>query len=330
MQLTESLLQVAEGIYQVQIPLPFALRIVNCYLLDNGDSSWTVVDTGLNIPDDQAVWKAAFEALDIAPEQISQIILTHIHPDHYGLAGGLQGLSGAPVKLSPREDQAAQEFWVNTEARDQATTAQMNHMGVPDEVAEMIIGGIAMIRAAIQPRPEHLVHIQPGESVSMGGRRFRALHAPGHSDGQLIFYDESDRLLISGDHVLMKITPNIALWPETDPDPLGRFLDSLRELSSLDVRLALPGHRDLITDWSGRIAEIITHHGERLGRVREILDAGEKTAYEVATQLFDFERMRMREEGFAVVETMAHLDYLLGRGAIQRIEGDVWRFRKNG
>ncbi|HVU10164.1 MAG TPA: MBL fold metallo-hydrolase [Phototrophicaceae bacterium] len=327
MQLTESLLQVAEGIYQVQVPLPFALRIVNCYLLDNGDDTWTIVDTGLNIPDDRAVWQAAFEALGITPEQISQIVLTHVHPDHYGLAGWLQGLSGAPVKLSPREEQAAQEFWVGVEARDQATSTQMAQMGVPSEVTTMIIGGIAMIRAVIQPRPEHLEPIIPGESVSMGGRQFRAIHAPGHSDGQLLFYDEADRLLISGDHVLMKITPNIAQWPETDPDPLGRFLDSLTELSALDVRLALPGHRQLITDWSGRIAEMIAHHIERLGRVREILDGGEQTAYQVATRLFDFERLRVREEGFAVVETMAHLDYLVRRDAITQIDGDVWRFR---
>ena len=108
----------------------------------------------------------------------------------------------------------------------------------------------------------------------------------------------------------MKITPNIGLWPESDPHPLQRFLASLNEVRSLDVRLALPGHRALITDWRGRIDEIIAHHEERLERTLDAVGSG-ATAYQIAGQLFDFQRLSVHEMRFALVEALAHLDYLI-------------------
>lgn len=324
---TNSLLQVAEAIYQVQLPLPFALRIVNCYLLDNGDGSWTLLDTGLNTPDGQAVWGAAFDALGITPRQISQIVLTHTHPDHYGMAGWLQALTDAPVRLSLREDAAAQTFWVDADDRYAATTEQMAHMAVPAEVNQQIVEGIALTRALTYPHPDRRELIQPGATLRMGGRDFRPILAPGHSDGQLIFYDPADRLLICGDHVLMQITPNIGLWAETDPDPLGRFLASLRDLRSLDVRLALPGHKALITDWQDRVDQLIAHHLERLSRTLDLLERP-ATAYQVAGGLFNFGRLSVHEMRFAVVETLAHLEYLVNTGAIQRTGDAIWCYQR--
>jgi glyoxylase-like metal-dependent hydrolase (beta-lactamase superfamily II) len=101
----------------------------------------------------------------------------------------------------------------------------------------------------------------------MGGRLFQTLLAPGHADGQLLFYQPAEALLLSGDHVLMKITPNIGYWPTSEPDPLGRYLDSLAELRPLPVKLALPGHRTLIHHWDHRIGELIHHHVERLEKM---------------------------------------------------------------
>ena len=94
--------EVAEEIYQVCLPLPLALKSVNCYLL-RGDEGWTILDTGLNVPAAQQVWRTVFTELGIQPGDIRQIILTHAHPDHYGLAGWLQNWCGAPVWMSARE-----------------------------------------------------------------------------------------------------------------------------------------------------------------------------------------------------------------------------------
>jgi len=327
MEQTDSLVKVAEGIYQVQLPLPFALRIVNCYLLDNGDSTWTILDTGLNYAPDQEVWQATFEALGIVPHQIDQIVLTHIHPDHFGMAGWLQKMSGAPVRLSQREADDARIFWGDSNNRYRSLTKQMQHMDMPAEQIEPIITGIGFMLEMMKPHPTEYDYIAPGETIRMGGRDFRAILAPGHSDGQLMFYDAADRLLLSGDHVLMKITPNIGLWPESDPHPLQHFLDSLREARSLDVRLALPGHRVLITDWRGRIDELIAHHEERLSRTLDAVGDG-ATGYQIAAQLFDLNRLSVHEMRFALVEALAHLDYLIDHGEVRQSGDDVWWFEK--
>lgn len=320
----------ADGIYQVQLPLPFALRIVNCYLLDNADGTWTIVDTGLNRLESQEIWLAAFAALGITPKQISQIVLTHIHPDHFGLAGWLQTLSGAPVRLTQREAAAAQVFWMDAGNRYRTLTEQMEHAGVSADLIEQVITGVAFMVGMTTPHPTRWEHLTPGEPLHMGGRSFTPILAPGHSDGQLLFYDPADRLLLAGDHVLMKITPNIGLWPETDPNPLGRFLDSLRAVRALDVRLALPGHRQPIGDWRGRIDELIAHHDERLSHTLAAVNGG-ASAYEVAARVFDFNRLTVHEMRFALVETLAHLELLVGRGSLHQTElpeSGVWRFTK--
>lgn len=327
MEHIESPVKVAEGIYQVQLPLPFALKIVNCYLLDDGDGGWTLVDTGLNYYADQEVWLAAFDALGITFGHIRRIVLTHNHPDHYGLAGWLQTQSGAPVMMSKIEADGAQVFWIDAETHYDAIRQQQYHAGAPEDVVEEIIEGVAFTIAMTAPHPTHVEYITLGEPIRFGGRSFTPILAPGHSDGQLIFYDAADRLVLSGDHVLMKITPVIGLWPETEPHPLGRFMASLRALRPLDVRVALPGHRALITDWQGRIDELLEHHERRLNRALEAVSGG-ATAYEVAGALFNLQKLSVHDMRFALVEALAHLDLLVERGAIRQVGGDVWRFEK--
>src|SRR5262245_43381497 len=106
----EALTQISPDIYQVRLPLPFALNHVNCYLLQ-GDQGWIIVDTGLNIPAARTFWQNTFETLQIGPDDIDKIVLTHVHPDHYGLSGWLQAWSGASVWLSPREAELARQTW---------------------------------------------------------------------------------------------------------------------------------------------------------------------------------------------------------------------------
>ena len=163
--------------------------------------------------------------------------------------------------------------------------------------------------------------------VTLGQRQFRAIHAPGHSDGQLIFYDADDQLCLSGDHVLMKITPNIGAWMHNQPNPLRRYLDSLQALADLDVRLALPGHKWLIHDWRGRIEELIAHHDLRLGHTLDAIEGGAATVYQVAGEIFDMTRFTPHEWRFAMAETLAHLQLLEERAQITRGDEPVLRFR---
>ncbi|MGB1285824.1 MAG: MBL fold metallo-hydrolase, partial [Aggregatilineales bacterium] len=182
--------------------------------------------------------------------------------------------------------------------------------GMPSDFAQQVSDSMGDTHSMTLPHPPTLSRITAGDTIQMGERTWEMIHAPGHSDGQLIFYDRADNLLLSGDHVLMKITPNIGLWRHSQPDPLGRFMTSLRELQDLPVRLALPGHRHLIENWQGRIEELIGHHEHRLDFVREAYAAGATTPYEVTLHIFPTERFSSHEWRFAIAETLAHMAYL--------------------
>lgn len=316
--------KIADDIVQVQIPLPYALNIVNCYLLRESDG-WTLVDTGLNTADARSQWKSAMNALGIKPTEIKKIVLTHMHPDHYGMAGWWQRLTESPIPLSiPEREQRQMRIFY--ERRNTRLYHQwLLDCGMDEASVENLEGALYSTRDLTQPHPLEQELLPPEMTVRMGAREFRAIHAPGHSDGQMIFYDAADRLMICGDHVLMRITPNIGVWPHTEPNPLGRFLGSLSELAALDVRLALPGHKWLITDWRGRIAELIAHHQARLERTQEALADGARTVLEVAARLFDLDRLTPHEWRFALAETLAHLEFLREQGKAASNHGN-----KNG
>lgn len=330
MTTSEPAVQVADGIYQVRLPLPFALNIINTYLLRDG-AGWTVLDTGLNTAEGQAAWKAALNHLNIHPRDIRRIILTHVHPDHYGMAGWLQSLvedgEPMPVYASAREADLADILWNPKRLWEDVVFEEfLVSAGMTPEMARTVALGIASTGSLTLPHPNRIHPIAVGDTVEIGERRFTALHAPGHSDGQLIFYDAADQLLLSGDHVLMKITPNIGLWPDTEPNPLGRFLESLRGLHPLAVRLALPGHKALITDWRGRIEELLAHHEQRLVHTLEAVGQ-DGTIYEASRLIFQSNNFTPHEWRFAMVETLAHLDYLQRQGKVEQIEGAALRFR---
>ena len=312
--------EVAADLYQIRLPLPFALNHVNCYLLRD-DEGWTILDTGLDQPDVRAAWHEACTTLELEPQQIRQIVLTHMHPDHYGLSGYFQHLTGAPVYLSPRERELAQIVWVEGGWRPELVAEYWRMGGIPNDVRGVISDQTEKLRHMTMPHPQEVLTIAPGDTIRMGGRNFLAIHAPGHSDGQLIFYDAADELMLCGDQVLKSITPNIGLWPSTEADPLGRYLDSLECLAGLKVRLALPGHGSLITEWQARIASLQEHHRARLEQTRRAVEGG-ATALEVSRRLFNFGTLSEHELRFAVAEAMAHLDYLARR--------DVISFSDNG
>lgn len=317
--------EVADNIYQLRQPLPFALNHVNCYLLRDGDGTdndgWTIVDAGLNRPELRERWQAAWHELSIDPPAIHRIVLTHMHPDHFGLAGWLQEQTGAQVLLSPREIDIARVTWLEdiTPDRAKAVARYMHAAGVGSDVATVITTQQDYLRSLTYPHPRSIAALHPGAVIDMGGRHFTAIHAPGHADGQLIFYSAADCLLLCGDQVLQRITPNIGVWPTTEPDPLARYLSSLAQLAELEVDLALTGHYAPIVDWQARVAQLQVHHAERIEAVYAAAQQG-ATALEVSYAIFDYNRFSQHEVRFAVAEALAHLDYLAEQGRLHRHE----------
>ncbi len=316
---------VAPDIYQVRIPLPYLLNHVYCYLLRDS-AGWAIVDTGLNWPEARAAWEACFEQLEINPKtDIQKIVVTHMHPDHFGMAGWFQAQSGAPVYLSAHDRDTALRVWYEWPDRSEEMRVFFQKCALSeDKIREVIAAGDDTAQLTT-PLPDQLERIE-GDTITIGDRNFRVIPAQGHSDGQVLFYHEPEGLMISGDQVLMKITPNIGVWPETAPAPLARYLASLASLHELPVKLALPGHKTVIHHWQARIKELQAHHEDRLALLQKAVTSN-TTVFEAMCKIFDMSRLTSHEVRFALAETLAHLEYLRDAGRIgSQDTGDTFLF----
>lgn len=313
--------RVFEGVYQLKLPVPFPLKFIASYLIE-GRNGWTVIDPGFDYPPAREAWEseAAKLGLDLDCD-VERIVVTHLHPDHIGLARWLEERSGAPVWMLEREIENARHVW--DPARDTGDFVRfLVRNGMDPETAESTAG---TTRLGIR-LPERLIPLQPGDTFELGDGEVRVVHTPGHSDFHFVLHDERRRLLFGGDHLLLKITPNIGLWTYTAPRPLERYLTSLRGLKGLGVDLVFPGHGPLFHDLDGRIDELILHHEERLSVMHSAFDGKPATPFEVARRVFP-EDLTDHQLRFALAETLAHLEYLVNEGRAERLEDDMMSYR---
>lgn len=299
------------GIRRVTLPLPSRPGHVHSYLLP-GDEGWTIVDTGLGLPDAKDRWASELAEL---PGPVRQIVVTHFHPDHVGAAADLVELTGAPVAQGRVDYEQCRLVWDGSDWADVLVDWFRRH-GVPDEVMRELIEQGALWRPFIrfQRDPELL---DPGDHVD----GWRAVAAPGHADGQLMLV--RDDVLVAADHVLDPISPTVGLWPRSRPDPLGDYLGALEATVALDARVAFPGHGEPILDPSARARALIAHHAERLAATAAALGDEPRTGYEISFPLFG-DDLKPAARRFAVAETLSHLERLVLEGAARRTE-DVRR-----
>ena len=251
--------------------LCLSLKFVASYLVEDRDG-WTVIDPGFDYPPARETWERGVAEVGLDLERdLARIIVTHLHPDHIGLARWLEERSGAPVWMLEGEIENARRLW----DPDRGTEDFVRYLirnGMDAQTAEPTAGSTRLgVRL-----PERLLPLRPGDSIELGGSEARVVHTPGHSDFHFILHDERRRLLFAGDHLLLEITPNIGLWTYTAPRPLRRYLDSLASLRGLDVDLVFPGHGPLFHDLDGRVDELLAHHEERLSVMLAALDGGRR------------------------------------------------------
>jgi glyoxylase-like metal-dependent hydrolase (beta-lactamase superfamily II) len=319
-------MHVAPDIIQVQIPLPFALKIVNCYLV-RGPAGWALVDTGINWLPALEAWERALDAHGLRASDIRAIYVTHYHPDHIGLAGWWQQRSGAPVLMTPIEQTAAQEAWGGAPLSGPSMFDIFRQHGMPAQAIEAVAVNVARTRAMLDPLPTvTALDLVPAQPLALCGRPFQPLILEGHADAQLALYEAATGTLLVADHVLVKISPNISYGPRPTPHPLARYLASFAQLEALEVATVLPGHGPVFHDLGGRIAQLRAHHAERLDTMAALVSQA-TTAYDVCCRVFPMPSLTPHQHQFALGETIAHLEQLVLTGRAERLAGEVVRYR---
>jgi glyoxylase-like metal-dependent hydrolase (beta-lactamase superfamily II) len=303
------MIEVDGGIRRVTFALPLGIDHVHCYLLPASGGGWIVVDTGLGLPDAGERWA---RILDELRGPVERIVITHFHPDHVGAAADLAALTGAPVHQGADDYDQCMHTW-GALRNDERMPDYLRVHGVPaSEVESFRAEAAAFVQLVRFARDPEL--LAAGDRID----GWEVLHLPGHADGHLALLREG--VLVAGDTLLASITPNVGLYPDSRPDPLGDYLGSLERIAELAPRVALPGHGEVIDDPAGRARELIAHHGERLERTAEALDGRPQSAYAVSFSLFP-EPLSPTLRRFALAETRAHLEYLVHRDGARRVDG---------
>jgi glyoxylase-like metal-dependent hydrolase (beta-lactamase superfamily II) len=320
-----SVISHSDTILQVKVPLPFPLRWVNSYVI-RGSAGYTIIDPGLHTPDAEELWRAVLQERGIAFEHVEQIVLTHHHPDHYGMAGWFQERTGAPVLLSETGQHQVQLHWGDEQPMSALLLELFARHGMDAAGLEAMTKHMVSFVPLVSPQPR-MTLLRQGP-VRLGDRVYEAIETPGHAAGHLCFYDAEAEEIFCGDHVLPQISPNVSFLPQVEENPLGAYLNSLQEIGRLTVKKAYPGHREPWAGFSERAAELIEHHRERLALMQAQLQTP-LTAYEVCFLTFG-DRLSTHQLRFALSETIAHLVLLEAEGRIKQIdpEASVIRYHR--
>ncbi len=329
--------ELAPGIHWLKLPNTSedsSLSHVNVYLF-RGDNGYLIVDAGWNTDSSFHTLHNYLVKNSLGFEDISQIFVTHAHPDHFGMAGRIARLSGAPVAMHPLEQAEINPRYVHLEELLHKTDVALVANGLShEETARLRDASLGMQNFVVPVEPDWL--LREGETVTTGEFTFRVIWTPGHSSGHLCLYEEDKKILVSGDHILPSITPNISLHPLAIENPLGRYIESLKQLRKLEVTLVLPGHDQPFDKLQDRIDTLLRHHDWRNAEIRAAMD-GKKptTAIAIARRIrwatkSRFEDLPALHQRMAAFETMAHLDMMTADGLLDRYTKDgIIYYRQN-
>lgn len=295
-------------LHRVTLNLPFRLDHVNCFMAEE-DDGWKVIDAGLHNRETVERWNR-----ELGEKKINDIIITHYHPDHFGYAGGMQEKTGARLSMPKIDADIAMHAWQDSFLSDLNDNYAMT--GIPPDMAHKMTANTEDFVDVVTPYPTVDHYLAEGETIRLGKYMYDVIHTPGHSDGLVVFYNKERNMLLSTDHILPKITPNISYWFHGDPDPLKSYLNSLAKVRKRDADLVVPSHGKPFHGANDRIDEITKHHEKRLDALLEAITSG-ATIYEASGKLFRKE-LNIHEMRFAVGETFAHLEYLRNKGDCQR------------
>jgi len=304
---------IAENLYMVTLPMPFRLGHVHVFALVQ-DGRVTLFDTGLNSDDSRTSLAEGLAFLGVSLQAIDDVYITHYHADHCGLAGWLQAECGAKIHISEIDNTFLQKNSTSDHFINRIRPFYQKH-GLPDRTVEHF----AKLREHFKRlSPAFLAdrYIRFSEDIICGKRRFRALPAPGHTRGQVCYYFDEEGILLSGDHILPDITPNLSpdlICP--DFDVLSGYLDALQAMKEIETTGVYPGHGAPFQNHRARIDEITAHHDERKSLILDAVRESTRTTYQIAQVIFGPDLPEF-DQFLALNETYVHLRQLLREGKV--------------
>lgn len=314
--------EILPNLYRIEIPLPKnPLKALNSYVIKAPGRN-LIIDTGMNREECARAMHSGLGELGV-DLNATDFFITHLHADHSGLVAGL-ATAAATIYFSQPDGDHVRSGGHWEKSRDYGRAN-----GFPeDELQEALDNHPGRKYSTKGELP--LTIVKEGDEVSIGDYVFKCVETPGHTRGHLCLYEPGRKILISGDHLLSDITPNISLWSE-EGNPLKDYLASLEKISRLEVALVLPGHRSIFRNFRERIRELQQHHALRAREILSILKGeGNLNAFQIASRMSwdmtypSWDLFPASQKWFATGEAIAHLRYLLEEGVIkQEREGQI-------
>lgn len=304
------------AIHKITLPTPFAVGPVNVYVLDG--EPLTLIDTGPNTAEALQTLQNGLRELGYALSDIQRVIITHTHPDHFGLVKRVVEHSSATVWTHPFNSDWFNDLETAIQRRGLFSLQVFQQAAVPQPIIEAMAQSAPRVGRMFETVPVN--HwLNEGDQIEMDGTRWQVIHTPGHASGHIALYQPERQQMILGDHLLKHISSNPLLEaPREHGKPreksLVQYLDSMRKIAQYDFNEGFTGHGENITEHRALIAERLSFHAARLEHIARLLDNGERTAYELMQALFP--RLKDFDIFLGLSEVIGHLDILQLQGRL--------------
>jgi glyoxylase-like metal-dependent hydrolase (beta-lactamase superfamily II) len=319
------------GIHRLQIPTPFAVGRVNCYLIE--DEPLTLVDTGPNSGKALDELSTQLGRRDHSIDDLELVIVTHQHIDHLGLVEIVARRSGAEVAAIGVAAERLANFEEDAEAEDRFAVELMLRNGIPEDVA----AALRSVSRSFRGWGSHVAVTRPlddGEEIGFRDRTLTALHRPGHSPSDTVFWDEQRKILIAADHLLPHISSNPLISRPLDgssrrTQALVTYIESMRKTRAMPAEIVLPGHGDPIVDHVALIDERLAKHERRKEKIQKLIAERPRSGYELAQAIWG--DVAVTQAFLTLSEVIGHADLLVNEGVVREIDdGTVVRYEAAG
>jgi len=316
------MMKIADGVYWIRMPMPFVLDHINIVAIEDGDG-WAILDTGLEQPETVKLWRALM-AGPLMGRPITKVIITHMHPDHIGMAGWLTRRFDCRLWISRLEYLTCRTLLADTMRQaPQAGISFYTEAGWDKDQIEDYQTKFGNFGKFIHPMPDSFRRISEGDKITIGGREWQVLVGAGHSPEHACLYCPELKIFLSGDQVIPRISSNISVFPtEPDANPMLDWLKSLHHIrdSIPDDVLVVPSHKTCFYGLHHRVEELLAEHHGDFAKLKAALDKP-KRAVDVFEYLFSRE-IGMDLLNMATGEAIADLNYLIAQGEVTRTVDD--------